>query len=227
MNRFVSRRTARPAIVALLVIGLVALALGPLADVIESFDGERVFGWVEAAGVWGPVLIVALMTIAIVATPIPSAPIALAAGAAYGHTLGTAYIVAGAELGAIVAFGLARLLGRDVLIGWLGDKVDAGWFGSQNALTFTVFASRLMPFISFDIVSYAAGLSRLQLWRFALATLAGIIPASFVLAHFGNEAVSGDSSGAIWAAIGLGALTLTPLLVVALRDWKKHRVSDD
>ena len=212
---------------ALLVVVIVALALGPLANIIESFDGERVSGWVEAAGIWGPVLIVSLMTIAIVATPIPSAPIALAAGAAYGHTVGTVYIVAGAELGALVAFSLARFLGRDALVGWLGNKVDTGWLGSQNTLTFTVFASRLMPFISFDIVSYAAGLSCLHFWRFALATLAGIIPASFVLAHFGNEAVSGDSSRAIWAAIGLGALTFAPLLIVAFRDWKKHRVPDD
>ena len=105
---------------ALLIFAIVALALGPLADVIESFDGERISGWIEAAGIWGPILIVSLMTIAIVATPIPSAPIALAAGAAYGHTLGTVYIVAGAELGALVAFGLARVLGRDVLVGWLG-----------------------------------------------------------------------------------------------------------
>ncbi|RKF12295.1 TVP38/TMEM64 family protein [Roseovarius spongiae] len=226
MSPLVFGRAVRLIVGALLVVGIIALALGPLANTIESFDGERISGWVAAAGIWGPVLIISLMTIAIVATPIPSAPIALAAGAAYGHTLGTVYIVAGAELGALVAFGLARFLGRDVLVRWLGDKLDTGWLGSQNALTFTVFASRLMPFISFDIVSYAAGLSRLQVWRFALATLAGIIPASFVLAHFGNEAVSGDSSRAIWAAIGLGALTLTPLLIVAVKDWKKNRVTD-
>lgn len=223
MSKFAPRPTARLVGVALLVVGIAALAMGPLSDVIKSFDGETVSGWVESAGVWGPVLIITLMTLAIVATPIPSAPIAVAAGAAYGHTLGTAYIVAGAELGALVAFGLARVLGREALVGWLGGKVDTGWLGSQNALTFTVFASRLMPFISFDIVSYAAGLSRLHLWRFSLATLAGIIPASFVLAHFGNEAVSGNPSRAIWAAFGLGALTLTPLVIVAVRDWNKRR----
>lgn len=218
-----SRRPAKAAIAALLVVVLALLFVGPLADLIERLDGDRISGWVQAAGPWGPMLVIALMTAAIVATPIPSAPIALAAGAAYGHTLGTVYIVAGAELGALVAFGLARFVGRDVLVRWLGDKVDAGWLDSQNALTFMVFVSRLLPFISFDIVSYAAGLSRLHFWRFAVATLAGIIPASFVLAHFGNEAVSGSTSRAAWAAIGLGALTLTPLLVLAVRDWQRHR----
>ena len=40
-------------------------------------------------GSWGPLSVVALMTVAIVLSPLPSAPIALAAGALYGHTLGT------------------------------------------------------------------------------------------------------------------------------------------
>ena len=74
-----------------------------------------------------------------------------------------------------------------------------------------------MPFVSFDMISYAAGLSRLHLWRFALATLAGIVPASFLLAHFGGEAVSGDLGRATWAVLGLGLVTGLPLLWIATR----------
>jgi uncharacterized membrane protein YdjX (TVP38/TMEM64 family) len=98
-----------------------------------------------------------------------------------------------------------------------GDRVDAGLLGSQTALTATVFASRLMPFVSFEMISYAAGLSRLHAWRFALATLAGIVPASFLLAHFGGEAVSGDLGRATWAVLGLGLVTGLPLLWLAMR----------
>jgi len=75
-----------------------------------------------------------------------------------------------------------------------------------------------MPFVSFDMISYAAGLSRLHAWRFALATLAGIIPASFLLAHVGGEAVSGDLGRATWAVLGLGLVTGVPLLWVAMRQ---------
>lgn len=197
--------------------------LGPVSNLVNSFDGDTISGWVRIAGLWGPLLIIALMTVAVVATPIPSAPIALAAGAAYGHTLGTVYIVFGAELGAIIAFLLARFLGREALVGWLGDKIDIGWLGSQNKLTAAAFASRLMPFISFDLVSYAAGLSKLHFWRFAVATLAGITPASFVLAHFGNEAVSGPSALAAWIAVGLGAITLIPLILAGVVDQRKKK----
>lgn len=206
---------------AILGIGLLAVwqfAPSVFAEARSLLEPERLETLVARAGLWGPVLIVTLMTIAVVASPIPSAPIALAAGAAYGHLWGTVQVVIGAELGALIAFGLARVLGHDVLRRVFGDRVDAGLLGSQNALTATVLASRLMPFVSFDMISYAAGLSRLHAWRFALATLAGIIPASFLPAHFGGEAVSGDLGRATWAVLGLGLLTGLPLLWVAMRQ---------
>jgi uncharacterized membrane protein YdjX (TVP38/TMEM64 family) len=206
---------------AILGIGLLAVwqfAPAVFAEARSLLDVERLEMLVARAGLWGPVLIVTLMTVAVVASPIPSAPIALAAGAAYGHLWGTVQVVICAELGALIAFCLARVLGHDVLRRVFGDRVDAGLLGSQTALTATVLASRLMPFVSFDVISYAAGLSRLHAWRFALATLAGIIPASFLLAHFGGEAVSGDLGRATWAVLGLGLLTGLPLLWVAMRQ---------
>src|SRR3546814_7754166 len=90
----------------------------------------------------------------------------------------------------MVALVLEGVLVHDVLLRMSGDRMDAGLLGLQTALTATVFASRLRPFVSFDMISYAAGLSRLHAWRFALATLAGIVPASFLLAHFGGAAGS-------------------------------------
>ncbi len=203
------------AIFGIAVIGVWIFAPSVFSKASGLLDGERLQILVDRAGLWGPVLIVMLMTVAVVASPIPSA---LAAGAAYGHVWGTVQVVIGAELGALIAFGLARVLGHDVLRRVFGDGVDAGLLGSQTALTATVFASRLMPFLSFDMISYAAGLSRLHAWRFALATLAGIIPASFLLAHFGGEAVSGDLGRATWAVIGLGLVTGFPLLWVAMRQ---------
>lgn len=50
----------------------------------------------------------------------------------------------------------------------LGDRLEVGWLGSQNKLTAIVLVARLLPFVSFDLVSYAAGLTALNAWRFAL-----------------------------------------------------------
>ena len=179
----------------------------------------RVVQW----GPWGPVAIVALMILAILVSPIPSAPIALAAGAAYGHGWGALYVLIGAEVGALAAFAVARFVGHDTVQRWFGGRLSIGLIGSQTALMGLVFASRLLPFISFDIVSYAAGLTVLSFWRFALATLAGIAPSSFLLAHFGTEMGSGETDRILYAVMALGALTLIPVAVKLVRDRRRRR----
>lgn len=200
-----------------LVVVLLLLWLGyralDQAGVLEQLgDVQALQQWLLGYGRWGPVLIVALMALAIVINPIPSAPIALAAGAVYGHAWGTLYVVTGAEIGALIAFTIARLLGQDLLQRWLGERVRLGWIGSQNALTALVFVSRLLPFISFDLVSYGAGLTSLRSWRFALATLLGLIPMSFLLAHFGSELAATELGAAATTLLLLGLLVLLPLV---------------
>lgn len=188
---------------------------GGLLDLMIDTAAFR--DWILSHGWHGPVAVVAAMTFAVVFSPLPSAPIALAAGAAYGHSWGTLYVLAGAELGAIFAFALARLLGRDALRRWFGDKVDTGWLGSQRSLMAIIFVSRLLPFMSFDLISYAAGLSAIAFWRFAIATFAGIAPASFLLAHFGNEMASGEAGRMALTVLFLGAATLVPLILAYIR----------
>lgn len=183
-------------------------------------DERALREWVEGLGAWGPAAIVGLMTMAIVMSPIPSAPIALVAGAAYGPLWGTLYIVAGAEAGAIVAFWIARCLGYEALRRW----APAGrWMQrlahqrSQSRLMAVVFASRLIPFVSFDVLSYAAGLTPLAFWRFALATLAGVVPLSFALAYFGESIVESGSRWMMLFALSMGLVTLGPFVLRALR----------
>ena len=65
-----------------------AIALAWTTGLLPQFDREMIENWIVKAGPWGPVLIVVLMTASIVASPIPSAPIALVSGAAYGHVTG-------------------------------------------------------------------------------------------------------------------------------------------
>ncbi len=210
-------------IFTLLALIAVYVALEKTGTLGIMLDGPALRQQIERLGIWGPLAIVALMMLAVLVSPIPSAPIAMAAGAAYGHTWGTLYIVTGAEAGALAAFGIARMLGHAMLYRWFGDRLSAGLIGSQNVLTGIVFVSRLLPFVSFDLVSYAAGLTLLSVWRFALATLAGVIPAGFLLAHFGQEMTDGEADRFMYTALGLGLVTAVPLAVKLLRDRAARR----
>ena len=215
-----SRQAAcRAAVAVVFVAAAIAgwLALREGGSWAAWLETHRLQDAIRALGLWGPLAVVLLMTTAILVSPVPSAPIALAAGAAYGHGWGTVYVVIGSEIGAALAFLIARYLGHEFLHRHLGERLSRGLVGSQRVLMGTVLVSRLLPFVSFDIVSYAAGLTVLSFWRFAVATLAGIIPASFVLAHFGSEMVTGDPTSGLVAVGVLGVIGVAPFVVRALR----------
>lgn len=206
-----------------LALGAAYWLLRDSALLTTLLDSEALKSFVDSLGPWGPAVVIGLMALAILVSPIPSAPIALAAGALYGHGWGTLYVLLGAEIGALAAFGIARLVGYEVLRNWLGERLSLGWLGSQNALMGLVFVSRLLPFVSFDVISYAAGLTVLSAWRFALATLAGIVPASFLLAHFGAEMAAGEGDQALIAVLALGVLVALPLAFRFIRGRRKAR----
>ncbi len=185
-----------------------------LLDVLKN--QERLSGIFKELGLIGPVAIISLIAFAIIITPIPSAPVAIVSGALYGHTFGTIYVVIGALLGALGAFMISRKLGYDYINKKLHQKMPEKILGSQNTLMMIVFVTRLAPFISFDVISYAAGLTKLTLLRFTLATLMGIIPISFVLAHLGSEVENGEIESIVNALLLLGFFTLMPLIIKKL-----------
>ena len=182
-------------------------------------DPARIAEIATGLGIAGPLLIVGLVAVAIIASPIPSGPIAVAAGAIYGTMWGGVLVVAGAQIGAMIAFCAARYLGYDALRRSESPVLQFVTAPhSQYALMGIVFVSRLIPFISFDAISYAAGLTSLSFWRFALATLAGVSPVGFGLSAMGNGMIGASTN---WAPVILvtGTITLLPPAVY----WVWHR----
>jgi uncharacterized membrane protein YdjX (TVP38/TMEM64 family) len=138
----------------------------------------------------------------------------------YGTLWGGVIIIFGAELGAIVAFSLARWLGFDAVRKWSRAEGIMSYLAEEKSqfwLMIMVFVSRLLPFVSFDAVSYAAGLTPLAFWRFAVATLLGIMPVSFLLTFAGEELSGGSLATIGLTLIVLVAVPFIPLLVRFVR----------
>ena len=185
-------RNARQVIKLTLLAGLLFGAyffLGDL-DLGETFNPGRIVDYLDTWGPVGPLVFVLMMTTAVVVSPIPSLPLDLAAGAAFGPFLGTTYAVIGAEIGVIISFLIGRVLGKDVITRLLKINVRFCEKCSDHHLMGLVFFARLFPFFSFDLVSYGAGLTNMSLRAFALATLLGMIPPTFVLTYFGSSVVT-------------------------------------
>lgn len=198
------------------VFALISAAgiLYAFASAVPWWSSDELVAHIRNAGPWGPVVLVVIMVAAIVFSPIPSTPITLAAGAVYGHFWGTVYALAGAEIGALIAFELARRFGRDRISRWFGNGALPSTVDSQIGLTAVVFVARLLPAVSFDVISYAAGLTRLRRLWFAIATAAGMIPATFLLSHAGAGliAIESEGKGILFSLAGLALLSTIGLV---------------
>ncbi|QTN42441.1 TVP38/TMEM64 family protein [Marinobacter salsuginis] len=151
-----------------------------------SFSPSVLSDWFSSQGAMGPVLLMLLMILAVVVGPIPTLPISAASGLVYGPLGGTAVAAAGALVGSLMAFYLARVLGRDAVQQKFESNPVFSARGSQRFLFIAIFLTRLIPLFSFALISYAAGITAIRVWRYALATLLGMLPMTFVFAGLGH-----------------------------------------
>ena len=80
---------------------------------------------------------------------------------------------------------------RVVVEKFVGGHVNFCVSCSDRILTKIVFLLRLLPVVSFDVISYGAGLTKMSLKKFSLATVIGMIPLTFIYNYFGSIFVFG------------------------------------
>lgn len=197
-----------------------ALAYGGALLVLRRFDLEDTAAAVaDRAGLLGVVVFLCLMAAAVM-SPLPDSPIALAGLVAYGPVGGLGLIVLGSWLGAMGDFLLVRVLGRERfrrrfprLVRPMDDL--AGTLGFELLVVL-----RFLPTVSFDVVSYAAAVTRISTAHFAGATLLGQLPGPTIAALVG--AGVGGSDTRLTLALGALALALLTLFLVVRRIVRRR-----
>ncbi len=200
---------------SILKIGSIPLIVLAVAAVNQQFDlslfldPERLADWLREAGNLAPLFFMGLLALAVVVSPIPSIPLDIAGGVVFGPFLGTLYAASGALVGSVVSFLLARFLGRELIERFLSGHIQFCAECSDKLLTKAVFVSRLIPGVSFDVVSYGAGLTMMSLRKFSVATFFGMLPLTFLYTSSGAALTIGR---AYTLALGAAMLALFFLL---------------
>ncbi len=219
----------RPAPVA----GAVALAIlagYAIGWSVGWYGPDSAFGFelsVEAAetelrswGMWGAAASVLLMVIHSF-VPFPAEMVAIANGMVFGPVLGVALTWSGAMLGAFLAFGLSRWLGRPFVERLLGEhhraKLDQ-WTREQGGGA--ILVARFVPVISFNLINYAAGLTSVSWWTFTWATGLGILPLTTLMVVLGDRMIE-EPRLWLWLALGAVIVWAAWRLTVAASRRKK------
>ena len=161
-------------------------------DMFASGDFTVVRDFVASYGVYAALMSFLLMIFQSIAAPLPAFLITFANASLFGWWKGAILSWSSAMAGAAICFYIAKILGRDV-----AEKLTSKT-GLEQIDTFferygknTILICRLLPFVSFDIVSYAAGLTSMSFVSFFVATGIGQLPATIVYSYVGGMLTGG------------------------------------
>ncbi len=198
LSRLRAAKWLRPVLTAafFLLVALVYLVYEPFraetnraVRVLASGDIEAARDYILSYGAWAPVISAALMVLQALLAFLPAFVLAFANGLAFGAFWGGMLSLSSATLAAAISFGIAHALGRAPMEAMLGKRSLGAadvWFARYGV--YAVLIARLIPVVSFDVISYAAGLTRMSFPRFLLATIVGMAPATFVYSFLGERA---------------------------------------
>ena len=199
----------------------------PYRDVIDSIfsafatgDFTAVRNFVERYGAMAAAVSFLLMVFQSIVAPLPAFLITFANANLFGWWRGAILSWSSAMAGAAVCFTIARILGRDVvekLSSKTGLRSIDAFFERHGAQS--ILIARLLPFISFDIVSYAAGLTSMDFWPFFIATGVGQLPATIVYSYVGGML----TGGAKLFVTGLLILFALSILIVVIKQVYTER----
>lgn len=166
---------------------------------------------------------VAVTAAAIVVLPLSSMPLIPIAAAAWGITVGGVLSIMGWWIGAVVAFLIARYLGRPILVRLVSRERLQEWEEKVPRDTGFLAIVIIRMIFPVEVPSYVLGLTEAVSFRiYALASLVGMTPFAFVILSMGSALAQND-----WIRLSLTGIAVSAAVFFARRLYLKLRFRED
>jgi uncharacterized membrane protein YdjX (TVP38/TMEM64 family) len=202
----------------LILLVLLVVALAVLAQFAEIPDGAVLRDEVGKAGGAAPLVFAAVCALG-TAVFFPKPVLATAAGLLFGVGWGSVLAIAGFTAGAMIAFTIARRLGRAAVEGWLGERLHVLEQVFARKGVEATLVVRLLPVVPFTLANYGAGVTSVRGRHFAAGTALGLVP-STVLA-----AVLGDALSDLGSPRSIAALSIWAVLAAVGVWWGRNLIT--
>ncbi len=213
-------------VISYLLIPSVKSKVNWLFMLFSSMSVDMIIGYVRSFGVYAAVVSFFLMMFQSLAAPLPAFLITFANAAVFGWWQGAILSWVSSMAGAALCFYIARVLGRDavekITSKFALESVD-GFFDKYGK--HTIIICRLLPFISFDYISYAAGLTSIGFIPFFIATGIGQLPATIIYSYVGGM-LTGGAQMFVTALLILFALSILVVLIKHLYNDRQNKTKE-
>lgn len=173
-------------------------------------------------GAWGPVIFMLLYAVG-PSFLVPGAVMTIAGGLAFGTFWGAIYSLIGADVGALVAFGAGRFLGKSFVQGIVGERFQSMLTKIAKHGFQIIFYLRVVPVIPYNALNLLAGASPITFRDYFWASVIGMIPGTILFAFLGD---------ALWHPLS-PKFALAVLLIATsvgcgelYRRWSNVKISD-
>ena len=202
--------------------------MGHIFAMLSSGDINAVVEYLRSYGPQAAFVSASLMVLQSLAAPIPAFIITLSNAVVFGWWQGAILSWSSAMIGAVLCFFIARILGRDAVAHFVTKgalhTVDKFFerFGAH-----AILICRLLPFMSFDYVSYAAGLTGMSFLKFIVATGIGQLPATIVYSYVGGTLTGGAQMLMMGLLIAFSASILVVIIYQVFKSRNKDLMEED
>lgn len=209
-------------ILAIIIVGIIAIYfLNPTINntvnyaigVLMSGNIDRVVAYIRSYGNVAAVVSFLLMVLQSVISPIPAFLITFANAMIFGWWKGAILSFTSSMVGAVLCFYIARVFGRDIVVKFTSNSAlneIEKYFNKYGSKT--ILICRLLPFVSFDLVSYFAGLTSMTLLSFLIATGLGQLPATIIYSYVGGM-LTGGAKLFVTALLLIFALSVLVMII--------------
>ncbi len=219
-------------------IGIILIAVGlylfvpPVQSVVKQatailsrVDVPAMKEYILSFGILAPIVSFLLMVFQSLIAPLPAFVITFSNAALFGWVWGAILSWSSAMVGAVLCFWIAKYYGRSVVEKLTSrfalEEVD-NFFERYGK--YAVLIARLLPFVSFDIVSYAAGLTSMGFWEFFWATGLGQLPATLIYSYVGDM-LSGSVRTFVFGLMIVFSLAIFAVMIKKFYQEKRRRTA--
>jgi uncharacterized membrane protein YdjX (TVP38/TMEM64 family) len=192
----------------------IMIGFGVAAWQLGVFDPEDVAELRTAAGQEYLMPAFVALYSGVTAVGLPGSPLSYGAGVVFGFVRGAILVWIATLIGATAAYFLARGVLAKPARAFIDPYSDKLKKLEENDKPFwPILRLQLLPFVPFNAANFAAGVSRVSLWQFLLATAIGTVPVTLLETFVGDRLALGVRGGNRQALI-LGISI--PLLLIAI-----------
>lgn len=210
-----------------LILGLYFLT--PARELLSKEGFAQLEIWIQSQGILAPLVFGSVYVVAVI-FGLPGSALTIGGGLLFGTAWGSVINLISATLGAILAFCVARYLGREVVAKLLRSQPKLAGLDQKIGRNgfYSVLFLRLVPLFPFNALNYGLGLTQVTFRDYALATAVGMLPGSFVYTSLGAAGRHVDLSNLetwadyrVWGPFVLVIfLSLIPKIV---QRWKQKK----